>query len=296
LFLPQNDAEYVHFENSQDHPFEHRLEGFSRRNAWWLADAALLAYWSEAPANAIWARANLQFTFLSRDGIQCHVGWTNTFVIVAFRGTQPDEWQDLFDIIRIRHQTWALGGKVHSGFLDAHNRIWESLEEVLKELDPTRRAVWFCGHSLGGALATLSMDRLQGARGLYTIGSPRVGDRQFAESFDRRHPGRCFRYVNHRDVVTHMPPVLTLTGSYQHLSGRRYIDEQGSISRGVASIADSLWLPWTWRLAVRAVGDVATPVAALPDALVDHTPRRYAVHIWNDYVAHPSTSAVVATR
>ncbi|MGH7552707.1 MAG: lipase family protein, partial [Longimicrobiales bacterium] len=190
------------------------------------------------------------------------------------------------------------GGTVHKGFLDAHDRIWKnSLEEVIRELDPTRRAVWLTGHSLGGALATLSMDRIPAARGLYTIGSPRVGDRRFATLFDRRHAGRCFRYVNHRDVITRMPPVLTFTGSYKHVSERKYIDAQGSISMVSPSMTDMLWLPWTRSRALRAIGDLAIPAVVLPDALVDHTPRRYAVHIWNDYLEHhPSESGVVASR
>ena len=45
LFFPQRDAEYVHFERSDDVPFEDLAQTFSAINAWYLADAALLAYW-----------------------------------------------------------------------------------------------------------------------------------------------------------------------------------------------------------------------------------------------------------
>ena len=57
LLFPERDPHYVHFESGKDHPFDHSITGFSRVNAWWLADAALLAYWDEAPARTIWTRA-----------------------------------------------------------------------------------------------------------------------------------------------------------------------------------------------------------------------------------------------
>jgi len=286
LFFPERDSDYQHFENAEQYPFNYDARQFSRMNAWWLADAALLAYWDPAPARDIWRRAGLQFEFISVPGSQCHVGWSDRFVIVAFRGTQPDEMMDLFDISRIELAGWTYGGgAVHSGFLEAHGRIWPAVENLLRQLNPTRRTVWFTGHSLGGALATLSMDRFAASAGLYTIGSPRVGNHRFAALFDERHDGRCFRYVNNRDVVTHLPPAITPAGFYKHVDLRRFIDANGAISSASLSIIDMLSLPWTTGAVSQALerGRVDLP---LPGWLIDHTPRRYAVHIWNDYATH----------
>ena len=110
LLFPERDPQYVHFESGKDHPFDHRIKHFSRVNAWWLADAALLVYWDKDPARSIWARAGFDFEFISVEGGQCHIGYTDALVIVAFRGTQPDDWHDLFDISRVRLVDWERGG------------------------------------------------------------------------------------------------------------------------------------------------------------------------------------------
>src|SRR5438093_11389512 len=75
LLFPQTDAEYIHFEDARDHPFDRAAQGFSRVNAWWLADAALLSYWDEVAARPIWNRAGLDFEFLDDEGVQCHIGY-----------------------------------------------------------------------------------------------------------------------------------------------------------------------------------------------------------------------------
>jgi triacylglycerol lipase len=285
LLFPESDTDFVHFEDVQNHPFDHAAKSFSRVNAWWLAEAALLAYWDEAPARLIWRRAGLESAFFSDEGVQCHVAWADEFIIVAFRGVQPDDWHDLLDIARTEHHPWEFGGGVHEGFLAAHERIWGELATKLEDLDPNRRTVWFTGHSLGAAVATLSMDRFGRARGLYTFGSPPVGNRRFATAFDRRHGTRSFRYVNHRDSVAHLPGWLSLfVGSYVQIKLRMYIDRHGAISTRSPSLATRLALLRIRRLP-REVMDNLDAVGLLPEGFVDHTPRRYAVHTWNDYAA-----------
>lgn len=282
LFFPERDTEYFHFKHAKDRPFAHQADVFSPVNATWLADAALLAYWDEDPAKEIWSRAVLQSKVLSVEGAQCHIGWTNDFVIVAFRGTQPDDWQDLIDISTVDHEPWEFGGSVHEGFLSAHKRIWPVLKPKLDALSATR-TVWFTGHSLGAVLATLSMDCFGKARGLYTIGSPPVGDRRFAREFDRRHAGRCFRYVNHHDIVVHLPRLLSLfVGDFTHVKELKYIDAKGGISGRSPSLIDRLALPW------------ALLHARVTDVLIDHTPRNYATYIRDDLARHVNQANAVA--
>src|SRR5689334_23587159 len=93
---PEWDAAYVHFENAAANPFQPRPAGFPRVNAWWLAEAALLSYWAPEPANRIFAAAGLQSDYLAADdGTECYVAWQSEAVIVALRGTQPDQWKDI---------------------------------------------------------------------------------------------------------------------------------------------------------------------------------------------------------
>ncbi len=98
------------------------------------------------------------------------------------------------------------GGVVHCGFHAALEQIWAAALQPcltrLKAANPAR-TIWLTGHSLGGALATLAAARLADVTGLYTFGSPLVGDRQFAE----RCPDRAYRVVNNNDIVPHVPRV-----------------------------------------------------------------------------------------
>jgi triacylglycerol lipase len=292
LLLPETDSDYVHFENGTSHPFDSDAHGLSRVNAWWLADAALLAYWDEAPARPIWRRAGLDFKFLSREGVQCHIAWTDTFVVVAFRGTQPDDWRDLLAIATVDHVAWEFGGGgVHRGFRDAFRRIWPAVAGTLEDLDLTGRTVWLTGHSMGGPLAALAHDLMPGARGLYTIGSPPIGDERFATGFDERHAGHCFRHVNHHDLVVYLPSFLRrLVGDYTHIHEERHIDAHGRISSTEPTAGTGLpfLLPPSVLASLTGHANrfLSVPV---PDSLVDHTPRHYAVHVWNDLADHTAT-------
>lgn len=68
------------------------------------------------------------------------------------------------------------------------------------------KKLYVTGHSLGGAMATICASRLsaQGmnVEGLYTYGSPRVGDGEFVANLKVNH----FRFVNNNDAVPKVPP------------------------------------------------------------------------------------------
>ena len=44
VFHPQQDTSYRHFQDGEAHPFTPDAGRLGRRNAWWLAEAALLSY------------------------------------------------------------------------------------------------------------------------------------------------------------------------------------------------------------------------------------------------------------
>jgi len=89
--------------------------------------------------------------------------------------------------------------------------------------------VFFTGHSLGGALATLAASRWNTpTTHLYTFGSPRVGGKKFIQSFVF---GERYRYRNNNDIVTKVP--FEILG-YKHVSGEGgnfiYFDINGNVS------------------------------------------------------------------
>ena len=264
---PESDTEYRHFQVALEGglsapavttmPFDHAAHAFSPINAWWLADAALLAYWDESTAaERFQTGAGLSSTFFDRDGTQGYVASNGQFAIVAFRGTQPDEGADLWTDLDFVPRPWERGGRVHEGFMRGLNAVWVDVAGAVTRSGATR--VWFTGHSLGGALAVLAADRFESAAGVYTIGSPRVGDPEFVGSFNARHENRSFRYVNQHDFVTRVPPEAV---------GFGHVD-------------------------VEMRFDLDPGASLIPRALADHTPRLYATYMWNAIVAAVGPAAL----
>jgi len=264
---PAADAAYVHYEGSHANPFEPAAAGVSRANAWWLAEAALLSYWPPGIAIARFRSAGMETAFIEQRGVQCYVSVASAFVIVSFRGTEVDEFQDVLDDARFALVRWnESGAKVHHGFREAFERIEPHLADALA-LIGSERTLWFSGHSLGGALAVLAADRFGRAHGVLSIGSPRVGNGAFATAFDARFAAVTARYVSNRDLVTRVPPRRPF--GYEHVGELRQIDASGDVS-GAAPPA-------------LALADRIKDLARTQDALLDHMPRGYSVDIWNDY-------------
>jgi len=253
---PENDPDYRHFEDAMSVPFETTATAFSRVNAWWLADAALLSYWKPEIAGRIFSdHANLGSAPIQRLDTQAYVAWNRAFALVAFRGTQPDSLIDVLTDALIGLKGWDVAGeRVHAGFMEALDVVWDPVVAALTPL--ADRPVWFTGHSLGAALATLAGDRFQRQRqarglgelgGIYTFGSPLVGDRRFVDGFNSRCGDRSFRFVNDEDTVTRVPPPLF---GYRHVNNERFVGFND-------------------------------PDVLFDEPLIDHTPRRYAVLVWN---------------
>jgi predicted lipase len=142
-------------------------------------------------------------------------------VFLIFRGTMTtSEW--LRDLnIRLTSYPRFDSCKVHEGFLQAYNVFRTKIIDSLGPLD-TRKSLFVAGHSLGSALATLAVPDLAASTGfrspvIYTFASPRVGDKSFAESYDRQYGKRSFRIANTSDLVVSIPlpvPFLGFIGGY----------------------------------------------------------------------------------
>ena len=283
---PERDSAYRHFENAAQHPFDAAATQMTRRNAWWLAEAALLSYWPTQQALPLFQQAGLQAQRLDAGSTNCYLAWQDDWVMVAFRGTQPDQWGDVLDDLKFPPVAWTTG-RVHGGFHDAFSRIRPSLEGRLQALAPGR-SVWFSGHSLGAALAILAADWWPDTRGVCTIGTSRVGDPLFARAFSAKFAGRSWRYANDNDIVPHLPPPLLGPLAYEHVPSPLYIAGDGTVSsarpRIFSFFADL----------IGSVGFVAQLFASLdrgqvriaPEFVLDHMPSAYATAIWNDYEAN----------
>ncbi len=278
---------YGYFRGSGLYPFQYRADSYNEVNAWWLIEASTLAYSEEDFARERFAGAGLaEVTLFSGKSTQCYVANNDHFVIVAFRGTEirprtgRSDFQDIAADIKadseIRLVPWGRGGKVHNGFQKALDEVWEDrkLFDYIRGRAGTR-TLWFTGHSLGAALATLAADRCGNVQGVYTFGSPRVGDALFNSSF----AVKAYRIVNHNDMVARVPPA----GLYRHVGNFKYIDRKGRLRDNPGRwemLQDGIQ---GWMASVfKSSGPMRSGFASLiPNGLIDHVPLLYATHLWN---------------
>ena len=209
--------DYPYFHGAEAYPFRPHASTCDMVNAWWLIEASTLAYAEEDFAREKFLYAGLsEVAFFSGASTQCYVAHNDDFLMLVFRGTeirQRPGQSDFGNIIAdlatdadFRLVDSGQGGKVHRGFKEALDEVWEKagLLDYLRSKDNGGRTIWFTGHSLGAALATLAAPRYGNLRGLYTYGSPRVGDRDFKKEFLIK----TYRFKNHHDPVTRVPPPI----------------------------------------------------------------------------------------
>jgi pimeloyl-ACP methyl ester carboxylesterase len=260
LFGPQRRHPY--FEGAGDRPFRSHSLDFEPINVWWLAEASLLTYVPEERfVRDALARAGFEDPVLFDEGGTGGVfAVANDFAILAFRGTDPRKFEDWKTDFDARPKATVGRGRVHRGFKDAHDRAADRIGELLAGRTVP---VWVTGHSLGGAVATLAAARHDGIHALVTFGAPRVGDRAFRDTC----PVPAWRVVHRSDVVARVPPA----GIYRHVGRRVYIDREGRYRH-----ESDRWE----RFVDSVTGQIASGPESL-DALLDHSPLRYALHAAN---------------
>jgi len=126
------------------------------------------------------------------------------------------------------------GELVHVGFLNAFNSIKDYLDKVIENsfrkiggVDKIKNIV-ICGHSLGGALSTLTAyhfcekyPELREKVQKISIGSPRVGNKEYVNSLTFTH----YRVQNNCDDVTKVP--FRLMG-FKHHGTHMYMNYYGA--------------------------------------------------------------------
>ena len=113
------------------------------------------------------------------------------------------------------------GYAVHGGFSTAFRNCKDELDRIVRALPWHIDTLHICGHSMGGALATLAAERFLDARFqvfLYTFGAPRVGGVAHTRYLKKKLKGRLFRYYYTGDPVTWFPMF-----PYVHLPGTRLV-------------------------------------------------------------------------
>ena len=217
--------------DAADFVFKSKLTGpisdlsFARRSLL-FAEVSMISYLSIEQCNI--AAGLLGFTngkFFDTEGAQAYWFHNEWDSVVVCRGTEPHEWEDIKADVNALAAVAETVGKVHRGFKAEVDRVWPYIEEALEE---NKKPLWFCGHSLGGAMANICAKRCMLSyiesepEELYTYGSPRIGCKRYVSHVDLKH----YRWVNNNDIVTRVPPVFM---GYRHNGEEKYIDRNGRL-------------------------------------------------------------------
>lgn len=214
-------------------------------------------------------------TFYNVGGAQAYRFENETDIVIACRGTQPTEFNDLAADLKAFPVKAETVSRVHRGFKAEVDEIWPTIGRDLKDVKDKK--VWFCGHSLGAAMATIMSARCAAAYTLpnpvqlYTYGSPRVGWPKYIKSLKVEH----IRWKNNNDIVTSVPLRVM---NYKHHGKLHYIRSDGSInSTGVSN--------WFTRLKDRLRGMLLGLTKGKVDNFSDHAMVGYIEHIekWNGF-------------
>jgi triacylglycerol lipase len=198
--------------------------------------------------------------FSALDRLQAYLLSDDEKIIVVFRGTElqlisPQAFKDWItnlevDLIGVP----GITGEVHQGFSVGARALFEKMSGTINAmLTVNPRALWFTGHSQGGALATVSALLYPNATGVYAFGCPRVGDAQFAQAYDRQ----LWRICNQDDPVPRVPPYIPFLGEYKHV-GKSVWFSSGSHPK---------------------VGN--EPLRVFVPDVFDHSPTAYTALTWN---------------
>jgi triacylglycerol lipase len=310
---------YEFFRDSSLLQFDAQSPGYSRINAWLLSDLSFLAYTTcDTPAETedqlrpvlervfepasfgvkvFHGKVPVLGTKVIDNKIQCIVAHDVSKGIVAFGGTLSKSLGNwLTDVeFQLVDEHGPIGLRVHRGFKDGVDSVWPDLLRYLTSVPQNGQDFrwWFTGHSLGAALATVAVRRFGRAHALYTYGSPRTGNATFAKDVVRSVMGRCYRVVNHEDIVTHVPP--TELDDWAHAGRVMYFEDHDRtpslLQRFIFATRHLFGRP---RLIDEATRSLFHAAGHLKEEYVDHLPLRpcidhapvfYSKVLWNDFVA-----------
>jgi len=207
-----------------------------------------------------------EIRYYDRDGAQAYIFANDEDAIVTCRGTEPHDWNDVRADLDLGTAVAETVGWVHRGFKREVDDLWPRLEQALVN---NTRTLWFAGHSLGGAMATICAGRCRlsyirsNPRALFTFGSPRIGNRRYVNYVQIE----AYRWVNNNDIVTRVPPAWL---GFRHKGQELYLNAYGKIRR------HTRWqrVKDRWRGFVHGLREGRF------DHFTDHSIGQYIQHIW----------------
>lgn len=165
----------------------------------------------------------VRMSLYNHNGTQGFFAEFTDMAVVSFRGTQLDDKADLKTCFTFWKESYG-EVKVHKGFANAIRNLIPNIMTDLSHVADHKR-VYFVGHSLGGALATLLTVKVKPDE-LVTFGAPRVAGPELEVYLsDVEHHRITTKY----DLVRLLPPHIPYALPYMHTGKERVLD-----------------VPWSW--------------------------------------------------
>lgn len=168
--------------------------------------------------------------FYNKEGAQAYRFQNKEDLVIACRGTEPTQFNDIAADLKTMPVKSESVSYVHRGFKAEVDELWPMvLEDITRKVN-TDNKLWFAGHSLGAAMATLMASRcfyetsIQDPQELYTYGSPRVGFPKYVQTLATKH----YRWKNNNDIVTTVPPFLL---GFKHDGELHYLNAYGNVRK-----------------------------------------------------------------
>ena len=192
-----------------------------------FAELSQIAYMNKKDATKIVKKMGFTTVeFYELDGAQAYRFMNNDDLVIACRGTQPNEFNDIKADLKAIPVVSETVSRVHQGFKKEVDELWPMVLEDLVRKQNSDKDVWFTGHSLGAAMTTIMASRcfhdtlIPDPQEVYTYGSPKVGWKKYCNSLGCIH----HRWVNNNDIVTRVP--LAIMG-YKHHGTEHYMNAYG---------------------------------------------------------------------
>ena len=216
----------------------------TRNEALYNAKLAVLAYSNKDQIN--WDEYELSLVKWienKKSDTQGFVAIKNKSIYVVWRGSESKkDFQNDASIDKVPFI--EDGEKVHIGFKYCWESVlgdtYDAIDTALEDLQGEATDIVVCGHSLGGAIATLYAHSIKKHYPEYniksvTIGSPRVGNKVFKENYDKNEID-TLRIVHNNDLVTHTPYI-----GFYHVNYQVRLDNNGNKLKRDTSLS-ALWL------------------------------------------------------
>lgn len=213
---------------------------YSGGMAWVLSQCSKLAYEDRnaAKLEQYLKRGgfNLVEQFGQKDDVTGYlaVHRRNGFAVLAFKGTVLKERKTIWADLRF----WAYksgGVSFHDGFYAKYRDL---VKHFAKAVEKIKLPLYVTGHSLGGALAEVTVMRFPYSGRIaacYTYGAPRVCDLKGLVKF---YKIPIYRVVHEADLVPSVP--LFLQG-YVQVGDMRYINDQDELTIGSVGVFRRWW-------------------------------------------------------